>query len=169
MPDNIDARVERLERVVSRAATLIGLVGCVAILALVLSLKAARGEIVITSDPGGGVQRYMDRVDQAIAAGEHVTVDGPCHSACTLWLKMPPDRICATPRARFGFHWATVAGLGLPDSTWNDRLMNSYPLKVRAMIGGSLGADVIYINGTAILPRCKGGKPHESGHKAGRD
>lgn len=155
MPDPIDTRLARLELGAFRTVQLVGIVALIAVVALVLALGAARGEIIITSDPGGSVQRYMDQVDSAIASGERVVVDGPCFSACTLWLKMPPDRICATPRARFGFHWATVSGLGLPDATWNDRLMNSYPPKVRAMIGGSLGMNVVFIRGTQAVARCR--------------
>ena len=41
-------------------------------------------------------------------SGEHVVIDGPCLSACTLLTGIiPSDRVCVTQRAVLGFHAAS--------------------------------------------------------------
>ncbi|MEA3025710.1 MAG: hypothetical protein QOF91_995, partial [Alphaproteobacteria bacterium] len=61
----------------------------------------------ITSDAGGQIGRYLENLAALRNSGEHVIIDGPCLSACTMVLGViPHDRICVTRRARLGFHAA---------------------------------------------------------------
>ena len=42
--------------------------------------------------------------------GTDVVIDGKCLSACTMVLGLVPSKqICVTPRARFGFHAASMS------------------------------------------------------------
>ena len=75
---------------------------------------------LIQNDLGGDVLQYESRFRRWAEEGARAKVDGLCASACTLVLGfLPPDRICLTRRARFGFHGASpsrqyqVASLGM--------------------------------------------------------
>jgi hypothetical protein len=85
-----------------------------------------------------------------------VVIDGMCASACTLFLTLPSNQICATPRGRFIFHWATDGRLGLPDRAATERLTDLYPPHVRAAIlqRGGLWLNPIVIAGPSLVPRC---------------
>ena len=61
----------------------------------------------IAEDRGGQIGQYLQAFNTLRSSGERVIVDGNCLSACTLVLGLVPrERICATQRARFGFHAA---------------------------------------------------------------
>ena len=61
----------------------------------------------IAEDRGGQIGQYLQSFAMLRSSGENVVIDGNCLSACTLVLGLiPRSRICATPRARFGFHAA---------------------------------------------------------------
>src|SRR5258708_34843010 len=61
----------------------------------------------ITSDPGGQIGPYLENLASLRSSGEHVVIDGPCLSACTMVLGViPRDHLCVTARARLGFHSA---------------------------------------------------------------
>jgi hypothetical protein len=65
---------------------------------------AALAEVRIESDPGGEVSSYIEKFQDIRAAGEHVVIDGPCLSACTLLTGIvPPDHVCVTANAVLGF------------------------------------------------------------------
>ena len=67
----------------------------------------ARADVRILASPGGQVRPFIDLFDEVRASGEHVIIDGPCMSACTLVLSIvPSERICVTRRAVLGFHAA---------------------------------------------------------------
>ena len=72
-----------------------------------LSATSASATMRISEDRGGQIGHYLDAFATVRTSGERVIVDGNCLSACTLVLGVVPrERICATSRARFGFHAA---------------------------------------------------------------
>jgi len=69
-------------------------------------------------DPGGNVETYVSFYEKIAASGVGVRVDGACISACTLVLAVvPPERICVTNRALFGFHMASIDDKPDPEMT----------------------------------------------------
>ena len=60
------------------------------------------GVTVITADKGGNIDRYESKFFGAGNDNTRWVVDGYCNSACTMVLGT--GRVCATPRAQFGFH-----------------------------------------------------------------
>lgn len=139
--------------------------GCLRLAAVAAALGAgpAAAEIVIVADPGGSIARYEQRYAAARAAGETVVIDGPCHSACTLVLGfVPRERLCATPRARLGFHAAWFpdpAGGRVVSDAHTRKLYALYPQDVRAWIArqGGLSARTILLKGQElfdIVPAC---------------
>lgn len=126
----------------------------VAIATIVASPAAA--DVTITMDRGGSLVAYQARVDAFRASGERVIVDGPCYSACTLYLTLPQGQVCATRRAVFGFHSVLDEQFGLPVPAANDRLMKAYPPNVQLEIGkrGGLWLNLILIRGTALVKGC---------------
>ena len=74
-------------------------------LLIVAASSMAKADMRIVGDPGGEVSSYIHKYEQIRAAGEHVVIDGPCLSACTLVTGLVPhDHICVTQRAVLGFH-----------------------------------------------------------------
>src|ERR1700675_1323676 len=92
----------------------------------------------ITSDPGGQIGPYLENLASLRSSGEHVVIDGPCLSACTMVLGViPRDHLCVTSRARLGFHAAWRPNefgrqVVSPDGT--ELLMTEYPPQVRDWI-----------------------------------
>jgi hypothetical protein len=60
------------------------------------------GVTVITADEGGEISSYESKFFGARNGTKRWVVDGYCNSACTMVLGT--GRVCATPRAQFGFH-----------------------------------------------------------------
>jgi hypothetical protein len=60
------------------------------------------GITVITADKGGNINWYESKFFGAENENARWVVDGYCNSACTMVLGT--GRVCATPRAQFGFH-----------------------------------------------------------------
>jgi hypothetical protein len=60
------------------------------------------GVTVITADKGGNIDWYESKFFGAENSNTRWVVDGYCNSACTMVLGT--GRVCATPRAQFGFH-----------------------------------------------------------------
>jgi hypothetical protein len=59
----------------------------------------------IVDDCGGQLGKYVQAFAKVRSTGERVVIDGDCLSACTMVLGLvPSNQICATSRARFGFH-----------------------------------------------------------------
>ena len=85
----------------------------------------------IAEDRGGQIGHYLQTFAALRSSGEHVVIDGNCLSACTLVLGLiPRDRICATPRARFGFHAAWMPdddGRPVTSPMGTQALWNIYP------------------------------------------
>ena len=124
------------------------LVLCAAMLAL--SVTSASATMLIAGDRGGQIGRYLQTFASVRSSGERVVVDGNCLSACTILLGIVPrDRICATPRARLGFHAAWMPdsdGHPVTSPMGTQALWNIYPSHVRSWIsrnGGQLGQSII--------------------------
>ena len=92
----------------------------------------------IAEDRGGQIGQYLQSFAAVRESGERVVIDGNCLSACTLVLGLVPnDRICATPRARFGFHAAWMPdpnGRPVTSPMGTQALWNIYPVSVRHWI-----------------------------------
>jgi hypothetical protein len=128
-----------------------GLVLCAALLAA--GVMPASAEMRIAEDRGGQIGHYLQTFAMLRSSGEHVVVDGSCLSACTLVLGViPRSRLCATARARFGFHAAWMPdGNGRPvtSATGTRALWNIYPSDVRHWINrhGGLSRKMIFLQG----------------------
>lgn len=124
-------------------------------------VKVARADIVITTDHGGSYRDYVARVDQARFSGERVVIDGPCESACTLYLSLPANQICATARGSFAFHAATSPAQGplpaLPHAETTLKVWQAYPPAVQIAIGqrGGLWTDVLRFPARRFVRACK--------------
>jgi hypothetical protein len=127
---------------------------CVAIFSC--GVTSASANMLIVEDRGGQIGRYLQAFARVRSTGERVVVDGECLSACTLVLGLvPPDQICATPRARFGFHAAwmrNMDGHSVPSVKGTRTLWNIYPVSVRRWINqhGGLSDQMIYIEGRSL-------------------
>jgi len=110
----------------------------------------------IAEDRGGQIGHYLQAFAVLRSSGENVMVDGNCLSACTLVLGLiPRSRICATPRARFGFHAAWMPdsdGTPVTSQLGTQALWNIYPKDVRRWINrnGGLSRKMIYMQGSAM-------------------
>ncbi len=131
-----------------------GLLLSVALLAA--GITSASADMRISSDRGGQIGQYLQNFTLVRSNGENVIVDGDCLSACTLVLGLiPPSHICATSRARFGFHaaWMPDAG-GRPVTSplGTQALWNIYPGNVRNWIThhGGLSRHMIYMQGRSL-------------------
>lgn len=110
----------------------------------------------IAEDRGGQIGHYLQAFAMLRSSGEKVMIDGNCLSACTLVLGLiPRSRICATSRARFGFHaaWMPDAdGTPVTSQLGTQALWNIYPSDVRRWINrnGGLSRKMIYLQGNAV-------------------
>lgn len=127
------------------------------LLALALILSGTAHAKPILKDFGGILSEYEREASRLLATGEHVIVDGPCESACTVKvLSLPAGQACATARGTFGFHWASDGQFGLPSRLGTMKVMMSYPPAVQAWLEarGGLGPEVLRVPATKFLPRC---------------
>jgi hypothetical protein len=110
----------------------------------------------IAEDRGGQIGHYLQTFAMLRSSGERVVVDGNCLSACTLVLGViPRARICATERARFGFHAAWMPdsdGRPVTSSLGTQALWNVYPSTVRRWINrhGGLSRKMIFLEGNDL-------------------
>jgi len=133
--------------------------------ASVLMACAASADVRIVSDPGGEVSAYVSKFHEMRASGEHVVIDGPCLSACTLLTGIVPrDHVCVTNRAVLGFHAASYyddASRSLVPTREGSRLvMSLYPREIRSWLGrhGGLRPQLITMRGrdlAAIYRTCQ--------------
>ena len=128
-----------------------------------LAVSAAPAAVRIKADPGGQIGPYLEELVALRSSGERVIIDGPCLSACTMVLGViPKNRICVTPRARFGFHAAWHPGdNGRPITSRaaTQLLMDIYPENVRSWIKerGGLTPRMMFLTGrelTAMYQPC---------------
>lgn len=131
-----------------------GLLLCVAMLAC--GITSASATMRISEDRGGQIGHYLQTFAMVRSSGERVVVDGNCLSACTLVLGLiPREHICATPRARFGFHAAwmpDIDGRPITSAVGTQALWNIYPASVRRWISrhGGLSRRMIYLQGRSL-------------------
>lgn len=128
-------------------------------------VSPASATMRISEDRGGQIGHYLQAFAMVRSSGERVVIDGNCLSACTLLLGLVPrNRMCATDRARLGFHaaWLPDADGRPVTSTMGTRaLWNAYPNSVRSWIKrhGGLSRKMIYMEGAelyAFVPSCAG-------------
>src|SRR6202166_3965328 len=117
--------------------------------------SVASAEIRIVGDPGGEVISYIHKFEAARASGEHIVIDGPCLSACTLLTGIVPrDHVCVTQRAVLGFHAASYyddASRSLVPTREGSRVvMRYYPSDIRSWIDrhGGLTPQLITLHGS---------------------
>ena len=131
---------------------------------MVLATVPASATMRITSDPGGQIGPYLENLASLRSSGEHVVIDGPCLSACTMVLGViPRDHLCVTARARLGFHTAwrpDSAGRPVVSRDGTELLMTVYPQPVRDWIArrGGLSPHMKYLTGrelTSMYPACQ--------------
>jgi len=125
----------------------------------------AQADIRIVSDPGGEVASYIQKFRQVRASGQHVIIDGPCLSACTLLTGIvPKDRVCVTHRAVLGFHAASyyddASRTLVPTRQGSELVMRLYPPEIRSWINnhGGLRPQLIMLRGrelSELYPTCK--------------
>jgi hypothetical protein len=136
-----------------------------ALAAIVLACTAlpASAAMRIADDRGGQIGQYLHAFAELRSSGERVIIDGNCLSACTLVLGMiPRNRMCATDRARLGFHAAWLPdqdGNPVTSNVGTDALWKIYPIAVRRWINrrGGLSRQMIYMEGRdlyAFVPSC---------------
>jgi hypothetical protein len=123
---------------------------------LACGVSSASATMRIAEDRGGQIGHYLQTFAMVRASGERVVVDGNCLSACTLVLGLVPRaRVCATGRARFGFHAAwmpDVDGRPITSPMGTQALWNIYPTSVRRWITrhGGLSRRMIYMEGSSL-------------------
>lgn len=140
---------------------------CVALIGAAMAtgvVSSASATVRIAGDPGGQIGPYLERLATLRNSGEKVVIDGPCLSACTMILGIiPRDRICATAKAKLGFHAAWHPGEdGRPVTSrgGTQLLMDVYPQQVRNWIArrGGLTPRMKYLSGRelyAMVPACQ--------------
>lgn len=130
---------------------------------LVSGASSASATMLISEDRGGQIGQYLQAFAALRSSGDNVVIDGNCFSACTMVLGLiPRERICATPRARLGFHaaWMPDAnGRPVTSPMGTQALWNIYPSKVRSWIGrhGGLSRKMIFLQGNDLakmVPAC---------------
>lgn len=131
---------------------------------LASNLTPALATMRISEDRGGQIGHYLQAFAMLRSSGERVVIDGNCLSACTLVLGViPRARICATERARFGFHAAWMPdseGHPVTSPLGTEALWRVYPSTVRRWINrhGGLSRTMIFMEGrdlTGIVPSCE--------------
>lgn len=141
------------------------LLGAIAVASVVTTPASAT--MRIAEDRGGQIGHYLQAFAVLRSSGEKVMIDGNCLSACTLVLGLiPRSRICATPRARFGFHAAWMPdsdGTPVTSPLGTQALWNIYPSDVRRWINrnGGLSRKMIFMQGAAmhgIVSDCGGAR-----------
>lgn len=130
-----------------------------------IGATSASATMLISEDRGGQIGHYMRTFAQVRSTGEQVVIDGNCLSACTLVLGLVPrERVCATRRARLGFHaaWMPDAyGRPITSPMGTQALWELYPARVRSWINrnGGLSRKMIFLQGNdlaGMLPTCGG-------------
>ena len=136
-----------------------------------LSVTSASATMRISGDRGGQIGHYLEAFAALRSSGESVVIDGSCLSACTLVLGLVPhERICATQRARLGFHAAWMPdrdGNPVTSPLGTQALWSIYPTSVRRWINrhGGLSRKMIYLQGRelgGIVASCDRGETYQA-------
>ena len=123
---------------------------------LALSITSASATMRIAEDRGGQIGHYLQTFTLVRSSGETVVIDGNCLSACTLVLGVVPhEHICATQRARFGFHAAWMPdhnGRPVTSPLGTEALWSIYPASVKRWINrhGGLSRKMIFMEGSEL-------------------
>jgi hypothetical protein len=123
---------------------------------LTCGISSASATVRIVEDHGGEVGKYLQAFAKVRSTGERVVIDGDCMSACTMVLGLVPSKqIYATPRARFGFHAASMLnddGRLVTSALATEALWGIYPALVRRWIiqHGGLTKQMIYMEGRSL-------------------
>ena len=121
-----------------------------------LTVTSASATMRIAEDRGGQIGQYLQAFASVRSSGESVVIDGNCLSACTLVLGLVPrERICATERARLGFHAAWMPdrdGRPVTSPLGTQALWSIYPASVRRWINqhGGLSRKMIFMQGREL-------------------
>jgi hypothetical protein len=127
------------------------------VLASTLLWTVPANALWITNDAGGLIPMYVEKMQRAAAMGEQVVIDGNCLSACTMTLGIiPPQNVCATPRAVLGFHSAftpTPSGQKMDYPPGTMEMVSHYPPAIREWIRrhGGLHPRLIYMRAPEIF------------------
>ena len=130
---------------------------------LTMGVASAFATVRISDDRGGQIGQYLETFALLRSSGERVIIDGNCLSACTLLLGIiPREQVCATPRARLGFHAAWMPdpdGRPVTSTLGTRALWSVYPSSIRRWITrhGGLSRHMIYLQGRALyafVPSC---------------
>jgi hypothetical protein len=118
---------------------------------------ATFAEVHIVNDAGGEVSEYVEKFHELRKAGEHLVIDGPCLSACTLFTGIiPHDHVCVTRRAVLGFHAASYFDDArhtlVPTRQGTQVIMRLYPPEIRDWIErhGGLTPHIMALRGKEL-------------------
>jgi hypothetical protein len=134
---------------------------------MLCALTPASAKTIITEDNGGIIVNYIRKYSDMRDSGEKVVVDGACISSCTLLLGLlRPENICATDKAVFGFHSASLKTAREGEEPVYEHapemsalMFHLYPGKVRALLNrlGWQGQkswiphpDIIWVKGKSL-------------------
>lgn len=146
------------------------LTGMMVAVLLLAGTGTGHATIRIANDTGGRLGIYIDKFKQLRESGEFIIIDGLCAGACTIVLGgIPPDRICLTSKARFGFLAVRLWGAGdhaVAEREATQTLYSMYPAQVRLWIAqrGGLTEHMIVLEGgqlQGLYRHCSLG-PHAS-------
>ena len=131
----------------------------IGLFAATLMILPANAETV-SGNPGGQIVTFALHVAKLRAADEPVYFDGECDSACTLYLSLPVEQLCVTPRASFGFHLPYGVG-ARKSAVAANYLLSQYPDWVRQWIEehGGLSHNLMRMEADEVaehLPICAG-------------
>lgn len=104
----------------------------IALIVLSLCFPATGQQIItITTDKGGLLaDRIHDDWD--------VRIIGDCESACTLYLRLPPEKLCVSPQAWLGFHRPRPIthnpGWEFAEQTWTEVMWAGWPAALQARL-----------------------------------
>jgi hypothetical protein len=149
-----------------------------AVAMLLSTLAPASATMRISNDRGGQIGHYLETFALLRSSGERVVIDGNCLSACTLLLGIiPREQMCATSRARLGFHAAWMPdpdGRPVTSNLGTRALWSVYPSSVRHWITrhGGLSRRMIYLQGRelyAFVPSCETIEARANTRSAERD
>jgi hypothetical protein len=117
---------------------------------------------VFVSNNGGNILSYVVDMRRMERSGKPIRFAGRCFSACTVYLALPPDQICVSPGATFGFH--------LPNGVYGRQhelaakyLLDTYPEWVKDWLDAKGGLTTQtqvmgYHYAQQYLPDCRSGK-----------
>ena len=126
----------------------------VGLFAISLLIAAAPNRFIITYDGGGAINAYQQNLNLFRDRGIEVAIDGPCFSACTIYVAL--KKVCITKKAILYFHKG-------PSRTSTELMQMYWTPKLRALLAtrGKLPTfksgnylPLAYDDLKSILPTC---------------